>query len=611
MVLFFTSILAGAITVLTPCVLPLLPVVMSGSISGTSNSHKRAYIITASLALSVVLFTFLLKISTLFINIPQHFWVYLSGGVIFLLGLIFVFPKIWYAIPGMNIASIESSKTMSKFSLQEGSGSAVLLGASLGPVFSTCSPTYFYVLATVLPASLLLGTVYLFAYVFGLAGTLLLIAIGGQKIISRFTFATREDGWFRKILGVILITVGIMIMTGLDQTIELAITNSGAYAITNIDQKILEASKESNRLTPENNIELVVSTTTEAMSATTTSTSPIAKTVSKILSTATSKPKVKLLTVEEKAKLYPRAPDISSPDAFINTGGQPITLSQYRGKNVVLVEFWTYSCINCKHVIPYLKTWYSTYKKDGLVIVGIHTPEFAFERVEKNVRQAVIDEGIEYPVVMDNDFSTWNAYKNQYWPRKYLIDIDGYIVYDHIGEWAYDETERQIQKALEEKRIRDSESEKTYSSVVANTVTNTVATHEGETTPEIYFGSNRNVYLKNGTAGVLGSQPLVIPEVTTSQGVYLDGTWNITSEYAEGGKGNKIVLSFTAGAVHFVASGSESATVSITLDGVDKGEMTISKETIYDIVKDVPNGMHTLNMTVKSGTLRAYTFTFN
>jgi thiol-disulfide isomerase/thioredoxin len=146
------------------------------------------------------------------------------------------------------------------------------------------------------------------------------------------------------------------------------------------------------------------------------------------------------------------APDISTPDGFINTDGKPITLAELRGKKVVLVSFWTFSCINCKRTLPYLNEWYSKYKDQGLEIVSIHTPEFAFEKVLKNVEDAVKVQGIQYPVVLDNDFSTWQAYGNQYWPRKYLLNKDGYIIYDHIGEGAYEETENRIKQALEELR---------------------------------------------------------------------------------------------------------------------------------------------------------------
>ena len=151
----------------------------------------------------------------------------------------------------------------------------------------------------------------------------------------------------------------------------------------------------------------------------------------------------------QKAKKYTSAREIVPGGGFINT--EPFKLKDFIGKKVILLDFWTYSCINCQRTTPYLNAWYEKYKDQGLVIVGVHTPEFDFEKVYENVANAVKEEGIKYPVVQDNDYATWQTYENRFWPRKYLIDIDGYIIYDHIGEGAYDETERLIQTALKER----------------------------------------------------------------------------------------------------------------------------------------------------------------
>lgn len=154
--------------------------------------------------------------------------------------------------------------------------------------------------------------------------------------------------------------------------------------------------------------------------------------------------------VAEKEREYERVKEISTPDAIINAP-EDFNLADLVGEKVILVDFWTYSCINCQRTLPYLNDWHDEYADDGLVIVGVHTPEFEFEKDYDNVLRAVEKWGIEYPVVMDNDYSTWQSYRNRYWPRKYLIDIDGFIVYDHIGEGGYDETEEKIVELLNEK----------------------------------------------------------------------------------------------------------------------------------------------------------------
>jgi thiol-disulfide isomerase/thioredoxin len=158
---------------------------------------------------------------------------------------------------------------------------------------------------------------------------------------------------------------------------------------------------------------------------------------------------VKNVAKPGKAALYPVAKEIVDPTGFINT--DKITISELIGKKVILIDFWTYLCINCQHTLPYLKSWYAKYKDQGFVIIGIHTPELPPERDPDNVRAAVKNYGIEYPVVLDNNYATWNAYNNRYWPALYLIDIDGYIVYTHFGEGAYTETEHTIQGLLRER----------------------------------------------------------------------------------------------------------------------------------------------------------------
>lgn len=146
---------------------------------------------------------------------------------------------------------------------------------------------------------------------------------------------------------------------------------------------------------------------------------------------------------------YKKYIDFVSPNGFINS--EPFTLAEFIGKKVILLEFITYGCINCQRTFPYMQSWHEKYEKDGLLVVGIHTPEFAFEKVQDNVVAAMKKEGITFPIVMDNEFKTWNAYSNRFWPHRYVIDYNGNIVFDHIGEGAYSETEKTIQSLLKNK----------------------------------------------------------------------------------------------------------------------------------------------------------------
>lgn len=153
--------------------------------------------------------------------------------------------------------------------------------------------------------------------------------------------------------------------------------------------------------------------------------------------------------IGRKEAKFQRAEEIVAPTGFINTEG--VSINEARGKKVVLVDFWTYACYNCQNTQPHLNAWHEKYAEDGLLIIGVHTPEFGFEREPANVEQAVRQAGIEYPVVLDNNYATWNAYDQRYWPAMYLIDTDGFVRYKHFGEGAYAETEAKIRELLAEK----------------------------------------------------------------------------------------------------------------------------------------------------------------
>lgn len=475
MTLLLLAFIAGLLTVLAPCILPLIPVILGGSLhgAGVGRSNTRAFVIVASLAFSLVVFTFALKVSTVFIAVPEQFWKSLSGGIIVFFGLVYLFPALWAHIPFVGKMYERSNASLGEGMRKKSMWGDVLVGAALGPVFATCSPTYFLVLATILPVNLFLGTVYIVTYTIGLCFSLLLIALVGGRIVARLGVAANPNGTFKRLLGLIFVVVGLSVLLGYDKKLERAIVDKEWFDVTTVELKLLKLLNESEKKkmveptevfssievlrAAETVLETVSTQEAESQSEFATSGTPreIAPTeppviVSKILEI---KPR-SVVTQEEKAKRFARAPEIVGASGYVNTGGAPVRISDYTGKSVVLVEFWTYSCINCQHVLPHTTKLYSTYKDKGLVVIGIHTPEFAFEHLQKNVETAAKKFGVEYPVVLDNDYATWGAFQNRYWPRKYLIDIDGFVVYDHIGEGAYAQTETRIQEALLERALR-------------------------------------------------------------------------------------------------------------------------------------------------------------
>jgi cytochrome c biogenesis protein CcdA/thiol-disulfide isomerase/thioredoxin len=603
MILFLISLLAGALTVLAPCTISLLPIIVGGSLAGDT-SIRRTIVVTISLGISVILFTLLLKVSTTFINVPQSFWQIISGIIIIFLGLTMIFPVIWEKLPFVNKLNQGSNKIMSSGYMKQSLIGDILVGASLGPVFSSCSPTYFLIIATVLPRSILAGFVYLLAYSFGLCVALLIVAIAGQKLLERIGVASDPRGIFKRVIGVLFIFVGGAIALGLDARIELAFANSALFShISGIEQNLL--SNSGPILPTSTSTSLAAPGASFAVSSTPT-----------IGSTATSSDG----RIAAKSLVYPRSPEIAGPSGFINTDGQPITIASLKGK-VVLIDFWDYTCINCQREIPYVEAWYKKYQPEGLVIVGVHTPEFAFEKLQSNLQAAVTSLGITYPVVIDNNYSTWNAFSNEYWPQIYLVDSDGFIVYSHSGEGDYPQTEAAIQKALIERDANQG-----LSNTVSKGAVNPSGTTEvgaGLGSPETYFGYNRNQYLANGTKNESGNQNLTVPNTLTSNALYLGGLWNFSSEYTETAdtKNGKIEYTFTAKNVYMVAVGNPSATVKVLLDGQPVGSnagadvsadgtMAINVDKLYKLISLPDYGTHTLEIDLESGTLDAYTFTF-
>lgn len=394
----FLSLVAGLLTVLAPCVLPFLPVIVGGSLSG---ERRRPYLIAASLVFSLIVFTMLLKASTLLISVDPVVWTSISGGLVIALGVFMLFPGLWARITTWLRLDQGSHALLDKAKPHSGGTlSAVATGAALGPVFSSCSPTYAWVIASVLPASPVLGMVYLGLYCFGVAVALLMISLLGRKLIDKLKWAADPRGVFQRGIAILFIVAGLFITTGVDKKVQ-------TWAVGWVPS----FSAVEEQAIPKNspNLDGAGMPETDGFNAN-----------------------------------Y-SAPELADLQEWINS--EPLTISELRGK-VVLIDFWTYSCINCIRTQPHLNAWYSAYHDQGLEIIGVHAPEFAFEKIPENVKQAVEDAQIAYPVALDNNFATWRAFNNHYWPAKYLIDQHGQVRYTHFGEGEYDQMEANIRTLL-------------------------------------------------------------------------------------------------------------------------------------------------------------------
>lgn len=241
MTLLLVSFLAGMLTILAPCILPVLPIIIGGSLQDGKKDMKRPLIITISLATSIVLFTLVLKFSTALIGVPREAWTVVSGGILLLLGITMVFPKAWDIVSQKLHLSHGSKDILAKQTQKESSHTRdILIGAALGPVFSSCSPTYFFILATVLPQSFVTGFIYLIAYALGLAVVLLLIGYLGQVFLKRIRWAADPNGWFKRGIGVLFILVALFIITGLDKDLQAWMLDNNYLNVTGIEEQFLQ-----------------------------------------------------------------------------------------------------------------------------------------------------------------------------------------------------------------------------------------------------------------------------------------------------------------------------------------------------------------------------------
>ncbi len=321
-----------------------------------------------------------------------------------------------------------------------------------------------------------------------------------------------------------------------------------------------------------------------------------------------------------KADQYPRARRLVAPSGYINTDN--VSIEALIGEKVVLIDFWTYSCINCQRTFPYLRGLYDKYKPYGLEIVGVHSPEFSFEKDIDNVRRATDRFNITWPVVLDNSHGTWDAYSVRSWPTKFLIGHDGFIRHRVIGERGYDETEETLRELLRERARLQNRTIDLPPAGVDRERPNFLAI----ATPEIYFGSAQNGdHLANGDTGETGIQTLTVPDDLTDDRLYLGGRWQVATEFARADAAPAtIAISFKAKQVNMVAAANHSVPVTATLDGApieaaagqdvtagNASTVTVDEHRLYEIV-DNPSGYerHTLRLTVEEPGLEAYTFTF-
>jgi cytochrome c biogenesis protein CcdA/thiol-disulfide isomerase/thioredoxin len=547
LVLLPIGFLAGVITAVSPCVLPVLPIVLAG---GAAGGRRRPYAIVAGLVASFTVFTLAASALLSSLGLPQDTLRDVAIVLLFVVAASMVVPQV-----GM-LVEVPLQRLSRRPSGDLGGG--FLLGASLGLVFVPCAGPVLAtvsVLAAEHKVGLRLVLLTLF-YAAGAGAVLLLVALGGRRVTKGLR-ATRA--WWRPALGLAMAGAALAIVFNLDQTLQ---THLGSY--TSALQRHTEDSAAS-RLDSLRGGRSGIGVAT----------------------TTTPRGGVDLPT-------YVAAPAFAGIAHWLNTpGDEPLTIKALRGK-VVLIDFWTYSCINCLRTLPHLRAWYAAYHGDGLEIVGVHTPEFAFEHDLGNVRSAVRRLGVTWPVALDDDYDTWNAWGNQYWPAEYLVDRRGEVRAYHFGEGDYGTTEEHIRELLGVTGA---------AAAVADT------TPDVPLTPETYLGPDRLDPSRYVGSKLVTGRPATfrlaaqVPQNDISYG----GRWTLDGQVATAGAGAALRLHFHADDVYVVLGGS--GTVTATVDGEPLAPVHVDGARLYTVVSSSRPRDAVLELHLSPG-VRAYSFTF-
>jgi cytochrome c biogenesis protein CcdA/thiol-disulfide isomerase/thioredoxin len=539
------AFVAGLITAVSPCVLPVLPVVLAG---GASGSRRRPYAIIAGLLSSFL-------VSILFaawildrLGLPQDLLREISIGLLFLVAITLLFPQVGALIerPLSRLARGPSSDL----------GGGFLLGCALGFVFVPCGgPVLAYITSSVAASDFGFTTVALaVAYALGASLVLLAIAVGGSRASG--WIRTRVDR-LRIVLGLVVAAAAFALVFNVDTELQTRLPNWTDFLQQHTEQSAAGRFQRQENVTQRK----------------------------RVLMNAPGLPD------------YGPAPPFTQISHWLNTqGARPLTMKELRGR-VVLVDFWTYSCINCLRTLPYVEAWDRTYRKEGLTIVGVHTPEFAFEHDLSNVRSNARDLGVRYPIALDNDFGTWNAYGNQYWPAKYLIDRRGHVRFAHFGEGDYEHTESLIRKLLAEPDL----------SLPKPTQVSAYAP-EGTLTPETYLGWQRISIRYQGTPIAADRVAQYdFPPAFDGDGFAYAGTWRVEKERIVAGPRAQLRIRFYARRAHLVLGGR--GTVDVLLEGKSERRIRVTEDRLYTLVDQGRNREALLELRFSPG-VSAYAFTF-
>jgi cytochrome c biogenesis protein CcdA/thiol-disulfide isomerase/thioredoxin len=561
-VLILIGFVAGLIAGISPCVLPVLPVVfVAGATTKSPSSLRRALSIVLGL---IVSFTILILAGTEIVSLfhlPEDFLRDFGIALLIVVGIGLLVPALGEFVERPFARMVARQPALSR--------GGFVIGLALGLVFVPCAgPVLSTIIVLGAKEHVNLMTVFVtLTFSLGAAVPLLFVALAGGALVERARSLRQKGPLLRRIGGVVLIVMAIAISTNIFNSLQ---TDVPGY--TNALQQHVEGSSTVHK-------EL------EALSG--------SKSSDGSLATCT--------PGDVNLQSCGKAPNFADVTAWLNTpGGKPLSIEGLRGK-VVLVDFWTYSCINCERTLPHVEAWYNRYKNDGFVVVGVHTPEFAFEHVVSNVKAESKALGVDYPVAVDDNYGTWDAYNNEYWPADYLIDAEGVVRHDEFGEGDYGLTETLIRKLLLDAHPGLKLPPRTN---VPNLTPNEA------TNPESYVGYERIQYLQNSASPPENTpQAYKFPNSLSLGYFAFSGVWTDHAQEATADKKSGLEISYEARDVYLVMGGSGTVTIADG-DGLAPKTITVSGiPRLYTLFHSKSTSAGTLVMKFSPG-VEAYDFTF-
>lgn len=568
--------LGGILTIASPCILPVLPFVFARADRPFLRSGLPLLV---GMALTFALFATLAAVGGGWVVAVNQYGRWLALFLMALFGVTLLFPALSERVMRPLVSAGNRLSDRVAADKQNSVGSSLLLGVATGLLWAPCAGP---ILGLVLTGAALQGanvgsTLLLLAYAAGAATSLALALLIGGKVFSAMKRSLGAGEWIRRGLGVAMLLGVAAIAFGLDTGVLARISTASGGGI---EQRLVQAFNPASR-------PAALQTTADAAPA-----------------------------LAELGEM----PSLSGAVQWLNS--PPLQAEALRGK-VVLVDFWTYSCINCLRSLPYVKAWAEKYRDQGLVVIGVHAPEFAFERDVANVAKEAKKLGIDYPIAIDNNYRIWQAFNNQYWPAHYFIDVNGRIRYQHFGEGDYAQSERVIQTLL---RLAGGKDTSTAISQVHGQGVEQAASRQTDISPETYLGYQRAENFASAPAVQDSAADYAASPLLSLNHWALAGNWTIGAERATlNTPDGRIVYRFHARDLHLVlgpAATGQPIAFKVTLDGKAPGEMhgvdvapdgsgVITDQRLYQLIRQTDGaGEHTFSIEFERAGVSAYAFTF-